>query len=904
MIESKPLLEAIDRLVSYAGSAKEFEKLIAEIRDLVVGKRDFRTISIDSRLLNAIYNHLPQAKWSDLPEIIEWRRNQLLVQQAEEAQREQEEMEERQRQQAEKAQLRESRVGKLSYTFECDFLSADSLFREEFLEEGLISQKEYQDLKADYVCRWVSQELGTELDREQAAAVSATEGNILVTARAGSGKTRTLVARAAFLQKHCGVSPQELLLLAFNRNAAEEMKTRLGESLGDALPHVMTFHALAHALVKPQETLLYDDENAGQIKLSKEVDWVIEEHIKSENYNGLIRCLMMAYFREDQERIVDGQLLSKEEFVSYRKRLARETLAGQRVNTFVEKVVANVLFENDISCSFQHDYFWSGFNYRPDFIIWQKKVVIECFGEPDDDDFDVNAKEKRDFWSSSGKKDWVFIEVSLADCQHRMEEFTNYLLRELQVAGVKYRRLTEDEVWDRVRPRAVDRFTEAMKNFINRSRIKSPRPGQLESLVADHSSSTPIENQFLQVAVSVYRQYLQRLAERGNEDFSGLMWRATDAIARGQTSFVRGQGKEEGEITRLRYVMIDEFQDFSEMFYGMVSSIGSVNPDVRFFCVGDNWQAINAFAGSELRFFDKFEEYFDDDVKLEIVNNYRSGNSIVQVGNDLMAGRGTPARPTVNEPGNVLLIDRNKFYSADFAGNRNNGREVARPEVRLVWYFLSRGLDVVLLSRSNQISGSDLSINNFLSAIRNYVPQEYRQRVTVSTAHSYKGREKQAVIVLDADERRYPLIHPSWIFLRLFGENPDKIEDEERRLFYVALTRAKESLAIITDSTLTSPFLRDICKLKKLTSFQQKMALPLHREVRASDSFHVRDILKLEGYTWDESDKSWYLSVPEETFDFGKLSAESWASKCNILVYSDTGELVHESHPDVLLGEW
>jgi DNA helicase-4 len=44
------------------------------------------------------------------------------------------------------------------------------------------------------------------------------------------------------------------------------------------------------------------------------------------------------------------------------------------------------------------------------------------------------------------------------------------------------------------------------------------------------------------------------------------------------------------------------------------------------------------------------------------------------------------------------------------------------------------------------------------------------------------------VIVLDAVKRSYPLIHPNWVFLRVFGDSIDSIEDEERRLFYVATT--------------------------------------------------------------------------------------------------------------------
>ena len=58
--------------------------------------------------------------------------------------------------------------------------------------------------------------------------------------------------------------------------------------------------------------------------------------------------------------------------------------------------------------------------------------------------------------------------------------------------------------------------------------------------------------------------------------------------------------------------MIDEYQDFSELFYRLMDAVREQNPRVRFFCVGDDWQAINGFAGSDLRFFQNFEHLFAD----------------------------------------------------------------------------------------------------------------------------------------------------------------------------------------------------------------------------------------------------------------------------------------------------
>src|SRR5699024_4477064 len=96
-------------------------------------------------------------------------------------------------------------------------------------------------------------------------------------------------------------------------------------------------------------------------------------------------------------------------------------------------------------------------------------------------------------------------------------------------------------------------------------------------------------------------------------------------------------------------------------------------------------------------------------------------------------------------------------------------------------------------------------LNRFLAHLRNFLPEQDRERVTISTAHGFKGLESPAVIVLDALAGEYPLIHPSWVFLRVFGHSPEVIEAEERRLFYVAMTRASRSLALVTDANRPSP---------------------------------------------------------------------------------------------------
>jgi DNA helicase IV len=123
----------------------------------------------------------------------------------------------------------------LKNQFEQEFLNTDKFYQTKCTKH--ISFEEYQAEKLSYVQSWVKTNLNNSPDLEQAAAISAVEGHIQVVARAGSGKTSTLVNRALFLQKHCGIAPNEILLLAFNRKAAEEIRERLTLHLQSSIPH-------------------------------------------------------------------------------------------------------------------------------------------------------------------------------------------------------------------------------------------------------------------------------------------------------------------------------------------------------------------------------------------------------------------------------------------------------------------------------------------------------------------------------------------------------------------------------------------------------------------------------------------------------------------------------------------
>ena len=789
-----------------------------------------------------------------------------------------------------------SLLNSLKECFERDFLNASDFYRAKCTDH--ISAEEYETEKTNFVRTWVTNLLVNSPDPEQAVAIGAVEGHVQVVARAGSGKTATLVSRALFLQRHCGVAPDEMLLLAFNRKAAEEIRDRLASYLQGSIPHVMTFHALAYALTHPEAMVVDepDGEQSQERALQDEIDQYLRD---SKNYDE-IRPLMMAHFRSDWGRIISGGYnRSPEEMLRFRRSLPHKTLDGKYVKSSGERVIANFLFEHDIKYRYERNFWWNGINYRPDFTIFtgnNRGVVIEYFGLDGDPDYNVMSEEKRNYWRD--KPDWKLLEFFPHDLKNNGEErLCAILKRELEGCGISCTRFSEEELWNLIKDRAIDRFTRVVKRFIQRARKLSLTPEELSEMINNHECVSEIEQHFLHVTQGLYASYLQRIEATGKQDFDGLLQEAAKQVANSATVFRRKTGA--GDLKQIRHVLIDEYQDFSELFYRLMEAVREQNPQARFFCVGDNWQAINGFAGSDLRFFQDFAQYFPDSCKLHVATNYRSGKSIVDIGNALMKGLGKPARAHKTTKGSVLIADLADFEPTPREDQEHPGDNFTPAVLRLVNTAVTNDKNVVLLARKNSLPwyvnykdqsnpSIESGLNRFLAMVRAHLSEEHKEKVTASTVHGYKGLQQDVVVVLDAVPRCFPLLHSDLVFTRIFGDSVEGMTAEERRLFYVAVTRAVEDLFILTETDNVSPFLEDLEKNIRLSKLKWSDYPPLVGETKyftiwvgnqygrgPKPTMAIRDLLKAEEYGWDNKSKTWYTVLSAEGFSVKEFADQT-----------------------------
>lgn len=797
-------------------------------------------------------------------------------------------------------------LSSIQSSFEKEFLCAYKFFQDECAE--YISVEDFHTERVKYIQSWTQEYLKFVPDAEQAAAIGTVEGHVQVVARAGSGKTTTLINRALFLQKHCGVKPSEILILAFNKKAVEKVEKRLTEQLQeDNTPHAMTFHALAYALVKFEGKILYDEPEGEQSKSRAMQEDIITQYVRHPDYQDKIRELMLAYHREDWERIVlRGYDKSPEELLRYRRSLIKESIDGEYVKSFGEKVIANFLFEHNIAYKYERSFPWDETDetrYRPDFTIGdQQGIIIEYFGLAGDPDYDVMSNGKRKRWER--ESNWHLLELSPNLFKDSgADGFCTYLKHSLESNGVLCNRLSEKEIWQKIKVQDICRFTKLVVSFIQRCRQLSLSPEELAKDVVGYKTDNDVEQQFLDLAQIFYKDYLSRLEQTNNEDFDGLIQKATENVVSGKTSFHRKSGS--GDLKQLRYILIDEYQDFSYLFHSLIATIQEQNPNALFFCVGDDWQAINGFAGSDLRFYKDFDTYFQPSQKLYISTNYRSTTSIVEIGNTLMQGLGTFARANKSELGKIEIANLDKFELSQREEEIHQGDRSTAAIVRLVTNAVGAGKNVTLLSRTKNLpwfvnygkqqnTSKDGKLDKFLELVRSQIPKELRDKVKISTTHKYKGLQKQVIIVLDALPRCYPLLHPDWIFTRIFGDSIEKIVDEERRLFYVALTRAEEHLIIFTETNNESPFLEDLRSKKSIPLLNWSNYPPsveVEKRITAritnqtgrggNGTYAIKLLLKEDGYFW-KNNSEWARTYESENFSIQAFFNEAlWLSQAD-----------------------
>ena len=802
-------------------------------------------------------------------------------------------------------------VSILNSYFNSDYLSAREFYNTDYA--SYIDDNIFENSRIAFLTSWFAGKASNMPDNDQLSAIGALEQNVQVVARAGSGKTSTIINRTRFLIEHCHIEPSSILMLAFNRKAAEEMRSRMEKLSKEnawevtTLPHIMTFHALAYSIVNPEETLIYNDDKDDI--LYQFIQNIITDSLQNESFMHKVRDIMLSHFKGNWELIVKGGYnLSQAEMLKYRRNLSYFSLRGDNVRSEEVRLIANILFEHNINYSYSQSFNISKDSHRTfDFIIYpsgkSKPIIIDCV----DSDEKKNAYQSLNIQQLKGRVNYIKLDSSDFNMG---EKHITELVKALVISyGMPFDKLTENEIWEKIKERSVDNFTEAVTGFIGRCRKECLSPKQLEARMIQYHSASTTENKFLDVALDIYYLYDECLAAQHKEDFDGLMQHAISLVKGGQSAF--GKQSSPGKLDQLKHILIDEYQDFSLLFDSFIEAIKGHCPSVYTFCVGDDWQALNGFAGSKVKYFESFKTRFNDTGVYDILTNYRSTQEIVNLGTALM------------DPGLRDAIKASRYakgiiklgYYDDFPVSETEshyGYDIhSAALLRLVYDSLKREKDTAVLSRIRDgIPESLYRLKRELSQPKNQrhsfpnwiASADYTETtLDLFTVHKYKGKEKTVVIITDATSRRFPLIHPNWIFQRIFGDTIEKIVKDEQRLFYVALTRAVDELIILSEKGNESPFLLDTLQYNKNNVQKLKwsdyVSAPigkLNGRIEVSNEFYkqswptinIKSYLRDAGYTYNGEKRNWSLLMEADQMDPDIILKQKWAQAADRVVVS------------------
>ncbi len=300
--------------------------------------------------------------------------------------------------------------------------------------------------------------------------------------------------------------------------------------------------------------------------------------------------------------------------------------------------------------------------------------------------------------------------------------------------------------------------------------------------------------------------------------------------------------KSPNNIPKFEHLLIDEFQDINSLQFELISLL---NPD-NLFAVGDPRQSIYGWRGSKIDFILDFEKIYKGASILELSTNYRSEKKIVECCNHVIKSMGLPdikPNPKQSELADVSEsseiselseISGNALFKKNKESKSNNSPVVlirhSSEDSELVFVVESilsinaKRKDIFVLARTNrQVDAiSELMARAGIKHVKRTVEERNKREadedeVTVSTIHAIKGLEAEIVYIIGANAKNMPCKASEHPLLETVKANDtyDKYE-EERRLLYVAMSRAKSRL-IINYSGKISPFIDDalINKIRK-----------------------------------------------------------------------------------------
>ena len=634
--------------------------------------------------------------------------------------------------------------------------------------------------------------LPVRLTDEQAQAIATDEDATLVLAGAGTGKTSVIVGKVAHLVRNVDVPPEEILVIAYNRKAAEEVRERLSGNLRGAA--VFTFHALGRRIIAEAE-----DSAPSISRLAGDAYTALRA------FDGILKSLLRDpdQAREVLEFIANHQASYRSafsfktpaEYDEYVRQVELRALSGDRVRSFEELLIANHLTEYGVRFRYERNYPVETADrrhsqYRPDFYLPEYDIYVEHFaldesGQPPEGWSNYLQGVE---WKRSIHQQYGTTLVETYSWQSRKDRLLTELRKNLEGRGVRFERQSVEALVDRLGRHRITWLAGLIATFLNHVKERE-LTGDVLSGRIERLGDKERGRRFLDVFEQVHGRYEAALKEERAVDFHDLINRAARLVSDGRWEH------------SYRYVLVDEFQDISAGRMNLLSSLKK--PGLVYFLVGDDWQSIYRFAGSDVGIMRNAGDRLGFVQERTLSHTFRYGSGILDPSSAFVRRNPEQTQRPLQSLGSAT----------------DNGITVVSARTPV------SGLRTALQDMRDHVkvdSGLVLALGRYRRS-REHLPKDADDgslSIEFSTVHAAKGREADFVIVLDLTDRYHgfpsrveddPLLT---LVLPAGGEGAYPFA-EERRLFYVALTRARRGVYLVTDERHPSPFVTELLKESK-----------------------------------------------------------------------------------------
>ncbi|WP_316846488.1 UvrD-helicase domain-containing protein [Pedobacter psychrodurus] len=665
---------------------------------------------------------------------------------------------------------------------------------------------------------------GKSLDEQQRTALVTDEYSNLIIAGAGSGKTLTILAKVKYLIEKKNVNPDNILLLSFTNKTVEDLNARI--TALDLGTRAVTFHKLGYNTIKQFEDIAPVTTNENT--LNKVITSYLKTDILSdkkalEAYVEYVACYMNipeendSYHslgeKIDTEKGIDFQTLkSKCEPANLAKNLKLDTIQGERVKSIEELIIANFLYVNGIAYEYEKSYPHGTTVYRPDFYLTDYHIYLEHFG------VDENNEAK---WLSPANAENYVEDMRLKRETHKtfntklLETYSYYnrdkillikLKEILEVEKVLFKPLKAEDIYLQVLANDHNFGKEIIKlieGFINLSKSRKLEESSLKDVYATKFSIKNLfmaerHEMFLRFTLPILNKYNQTLKDRCEIDFNDMINRATDLIRNNQPKY------------SYQYIIIDEYQDISFSRFNLIKEIRDLSA-ARLTCVGDDWQSIYRFAGSDISLFSNFGKYVGYYEQLLIEQTFRNSQALIDVSASFV--KKNPKQIAKNP------ISKKEAVASPVKFVHYNSKDVEAIFLNEVQNLVSRyGKKTILVLGRHSFDIIDLikfsngSVKFIERAGKLEVKGFEDVEINFLTVHKSKGAEADNVILLNLknDWLGFPnKVTDDPILSLLLSDDESYRFAEERRLFYVALTRTKNEVVLLIPNE-ASPFVQEL----------------------------------------------------------------------------------------------